>query len=395
MAELKGVDFLDFLLFLIDKKRLIVYVFLSSLIFSYGLIYFFIEEQYEATAIIIPSEDDGVSGISGMLKGLKNLPLGIGASSTKSSVNRYNTIIYSRTSLEHLIDQFDLLNVYKINKNKIDARELAIKELKKNIITNETKDDAFEITVRANSAKLASDMTNNIIQYLNKSIIDLKISKSRENRIFLEKRVSDIYKDLHASEDSLKIFQEKSGLYDIKSQLPELFTLYSRLETELLTKQIQKSILEKLYDNENQELKNITVEINEFEKKIDKLKSGGEAGSLVLPLINLPQKSVDYLRKYRSIEINNAILEFIVPLYEQAKIEEKKDYPILQVIDYAVPPAKKSWPPRVLFALLASLFTTTLLLAYSLVRGISKKTTNPKMILLREKLPNLFSFRSK
>lgn len=391
MAEFKGVDFLDFLLFLFDKKRLIVYVFLSSLIFSYGLIYFFIEEQYEATAIIIPSEDEGASGISGMLKGLKNLPLGIGSSSTKSSVNRYNTIIYSRTSLEHLIDQFDLLNVYKINKNKIDARELAIKELRKNIITNETKDDAFEITVRANSAKLASDMTNNIIQYLNKSIIDLKISKSRDNRIFLEKRVSDIYKDLHASEDSLKMFQEKSGLYDIKSQLPELFTLYSKLETELVTKQIQKSILEKLYDNENQELKNIAVEINEFEKKIDKLKEGGESGSLILPLNNLPQKSVDYLRKYRSIEINNAILEFIIPLYEQAKIEEKKDYPILQVIDYAVPPAKKSWPPRVVFALIGAIFTVLSILIYIYVSGRISKSNNPKVIRLRSEFIALLS----
>ncbi|MCZ7614320.1 MAG: hypothetical protein M5T52_12495 [Ignavibacteriaceae bacterium] len=48
-----------------------------------------------------------------------------------------------------------------------------------------------------------------------------------------------------------------------------------------------------------------------------------------------------FLRLYRDIEIYTAILEFIVPIYEQAKLEEQKNIPVLQVIDYGVVPEKK------------------------------------------------------
>jgi uncharacterized protein involved in exopolysaccharide biosynthesis len=68
------------------------------------------------------------------------------------------------------------------------------------------------------------------------------------------------------------------------------------------------------------------------------------------------------------VEINSAVLEFLVPLYEQAKFQEEKDIPVLQVLDEAIPPTKKSYPPRTIFTLLISfgafLFAFFSILAY-------------------------------
>jgi uncharacterized protein involved in exopolysaccharide biosynthesis len=72
-------------------------------------------------------------------------------------------------------------------------------------------------------------------------------------------------------------------------------------------------------------------------------------------------------------------MEFIVPLYEQAKIEEKKDYPILQVIDYAVPPAKKTYPPRILFALIGACSVTLLVLISIKVRESMMSIKDPRL----------------
>jgi uncharacterized protein involved in exopolysaccharide biosynthesis len=75
----------------------------------------------------------------------------------------------------------------------------------------------------------------------------------------------------------------------------------------------------------------------------------------------------------------------VVPLYEQAKIEEKKDYPILQVIDYAVPPAKKSWPPRTLFALIGAFSVTMFVYLVLRMRSSVSKITDPRLLsIIRE-----------
>jgi len=386
MSEKKSIDLLDLLLFILDRKRALMYIMLGTLVTTYGLVYLFVDEQYEAMAVIIPSDDDNASGLTSMLKGLKSLPMGLGSSAGKSSVNRYNTIIFSRTSIESIIDRFQLLTVYDIDSTAVDAREKAIKQLRKNIITNETKDDAFEIIVRANNAQLSSDMVNYIVEYLNRTIIDLKVQKSRDNREFLGERVDEIYRDLYASEDSLRKFQERSGLYDIKSQVPEMVSMYAKIETEVMTKQVQRSILERLYDTENPEVKALDIQIAEYQKKLNQMKSTKGPENIVLGMKNLPATSVEFLRRYRMMEINSTLLEFVLPLYEQSKIEEKKDYPILQIIDYAVPPAKKSWPPRTLFAAIGALFSAVGYLIFIFLEERFRLSTNPRMIRLREHL---------
>ena len=312
----------------------------------------------------------------------------------KSEINRYNTIIFSRTTLEDIIRKFDLYKVYDIDTTNKEYQEKAIKRLKKEIITKETDEDAFEITARSDSPYRAADITNFIIETLNNKIIQLKISKSKGNRIFLEKRVAEIRTELRFSEDSLRKFQENSGLLDVKSQLPELMTAYSTLEADLMSKKLKKSVLENLFDKQSPEVKNLSMEINEYQKKLDDLRSKGERGSLMIAMNSLPNTTLEYLRRYRQVQINSTLLEFIIPLYEQAKIEEKKDYPILQIIDNAVPPAKKSWPPRTLFALLGACFTTFSFLVFTFLNGIVERSANPKIIFLRQELSNLFTRRS-
>ena len=391
MAEYRGFDIFDIFVFALQRKKILGILFIGSLVVSYVGIYLFIEEQFEATATIIPAEDDGVSGIGSMLKGLKNLPLNLGKSSSiQSEINRYNTIIYSRTTLEDVIKQFDIYKVYDIDTTDINYREETLKRLRKEILTEETDEDAFEITVRSNSPQRAADMVNFIIHTLNTKIIHLKVSKSRENRIFLEKRVAEIYRELQVSEDSLRFFQERSGLVDVKSQLPEMLAVYGTLETDLLTKQLKKNVLENLFDKQSPEVKNLEVEIKEYEKKLSSLRNEREGGSMVLAMKAIPQTAVEYYRRFRQVEINSTLLEFVVPLYEQAKLEEKKDYPILQVIDYGVPPAKKTYPPRILFALLGALFVTFGFQFYLFVKIRLIQSSNPKINFIRQELSTFF-----
>jgi capsule polysaccharide export protein KpsE/RkpR len=378
MFDKQGFHLFGLLDFIIKRKELIIIIFMSSLVLIYIGIFFLVEEQFEATATIIPREEDASSIAGGLLSSMKKMPLGLGSKSVNAEMDLYKTIIYSRTMMENVIKKFGLLQVYKLDTSNIAHMENAVKRLRNEIGTTETEESALLVTVRAGTRQRAADITNYIVQTMNERIIELKVSRSRENRIFLEKRVEEISKQLRLAEDSLRAFQERTGLLDVKTQLEGILSTHATIENELIAKRIQLGILERMYDKESQQVKELDAQIQEFQKKLRQLRAQGDPGSPLLSLKKLPKTGSEFVRIYREVEINNLLMQYIVPLYEQAKIEEKKDYPVLQVIDYAVPPAKRSYPPRTILAAVGAFSVTLLVLIFIRFREVAMNITDSR-----------------
>lgn len=391
MATPQKARFIDLLIILVKWKHVLITVTFFSMIISYLAIYFFIDEEFEASAVILPSEDNSLTGFAGLLKNFK-APIDLAGGLSNKEFSTYNTIIYSRSSLDSVINTFNLGEVYDYNKSNPEWREKLLKRLAQDITAKETKDMAYEIKVVSLSPKLAADITNFLVELLNKRIVELKNKKSNENRMFLEKRVVEIKQNLALSEDSLKFYQEKSGMYDAKEQVKGLVASYTALETTLITKQIEKSILTTIVDKNSPALQNINVEVEEFNKKIANLKAQGEPNGLIQSLNSLPQKTLKFLRYYREVEINSTILEFVIPLYEQAKFEEQKDIPILQVVDVAVPPVKKSFPPRTIFTILIGFGVFLIVFMSVLVKENENLNNSEKFLFVKS---NLFKWKVK
>ena len=133
MEKENKVDLLDYLVILVKWKKLFILILISTLVISYLAIYFLIDEQYDADALIVPAEDQSLGGISSLLTGLgNNLPFDIGnmgGGTTSQEMNLYNTIIYSRTNLDKVIKKFDLIKVYKLDKDDPEYMEKAVKIL--------------------------------------------------------------------------------------------------------------------------------------------------------------------------------------------------------------------------------------------------------------------------
>jgi uncharacterized protein involved in exopolysaccharide biosynthesis len=73
----------------------------------------------------------------------------------------------------------------------------------------------------------------------------------------------------------------------------------------------------------------------------------------------------EYLRKLRQLKYNETLFELLSKQYELAKLDEAKDAVVIQVIDRAVPPERKSRPQKALIVLLATV--TTLFLSVIIV----------------------------
>ncbi len=385
MTEIKNFEFIDYFVLIVKWKKFLLLSFLLSLIIGYLSVYFFIDEKYDSTALIIPAEGGDISGISSLVKSFSNLPISVpGLSRSKSSTDIYTTIIYSRQSLQKLVDKFNLMQEY--DDQNIDE---TIKALRNDITADETEKEAYEITVRASSAKKAAEMTNFIVDQLNATLIELNTTKARENRLFLQKRYEEVKNNLLASQDSLVRYQRKSGIIFVEEQAKSSIEAYAKLESEMLEKDIEVNVLTKLFGEDAPQTQQAKIAFSEFQKKFMKLKSGEEKSELLLPTENLPEKAMTYLRYYSDVEINKRLMEFILPLYEQSKFEEQKSIPFIQVIDRGSIPIKKSFPPRILFSLLIAVFISTALLSVIILR---EKINNSKNLKIKYITENIFKF---
>ena len=390
MAEEKKIDLIDYFVILVKWKKFLLALLLPVMVVSYLAIYFLIEEQFDSYALLVPSEDESMGGIAGLIGNLgANLPFDIGASSSPE-MNMYNTIIYSRTNLQNIIDKFDLYKVYELSPEVKDYKKQAIETLANNISANETELYSYELTVRSNSPQLSADIANYIIESLNKKLIELRTQKSKNNRIFLGKRVDEIRQDLKNAEDSLMHYQEESGILEPVEQFKGIVNAYTTLETELITKQIERSILMQLKGKNSPLVNNITLEVTEYERTIREMKNTGSPEGMIPPLDALPEKGINYFRLLREVEINSKILEFILPFYEQAKVEEKKDIPTLQVIDNAIPPEKKSYPPRTIFTLVITFGVFIITFFFILIKENQNWQQSEKFLFIRK---NLFRWK--
>ncbi|MGE5497260.1 MAG: GumC family protein [Syntrophothermus sp.] len=387
MVEKRGFEVLDYFVLMVKHRKLLLVSAILIAALSYTAVFFLMEPQYDSTAVVIPSEESQLGGLSAIMKGMKDLPFGLGGSSKTAETDLFNTIIQSRSTLEKVIHKFDLEKDYKLK-----SMEKTVKQLRENVKTETTDDNAYKITVRANSAKKAADMVNYILELLNETVININVKKSSDNRQFLEQRYNEIKNDLSLAEDSLQIYQERSGLLEAKEQTRDILETYSKLEADVMTKRLELKIMEKVNDEKSPKLDLMKTQLNEYEKQLNQMKNKGEGNGVFLALNSLPQKGKKYLRYYRDVQVYSTILEFLVPMYEQAKFDERKSIPVLQVIDYGVPAEKKSFPPRTVLVLVITLGALMLIYIYLLIRENRQIKSSEKLNYIKR---NIFSWSEK
>jgi tyrosine-protein kinase Etk/Wzc len=389
MAETKKIEFLDYLVLIVTWKKVLLSVFLISLAISYLFIRFFVEKQYSATATIIPAvEANALSGLTSMIKDFSvALPTGLSGITKETEMDLYNTILFSRSSIEALSLKFDLQRLYKIK-----SKEQAIKSIRKMVKTDVTMENAFVIIVSSKTPQLACDIANYLVTYLNDKIIELHVAKAKDNRRFLEQRYNEIKENVKNAEDSLLSFQERTGVFEANEQTKATLESFAKLESDLAVKQVEYSVLNKIYGENSPTTSNAKISLREYQNSVDRLKNGQDKTNIIIGINSLPKKAMNYYKYFRDVKIYNQMLEFLVPLFEQSKFDEQKNIPIIQVIDPAVPPEKKSFPPRTLMALIAACMALFFAVFFLIMKEILSSTSNPKITFIKKEL---FHFRNK
>lgn len=377
--------FEDLLIVLLKYKRVILINVLIVTLFSVA-ISFLIPNKYTAkSSFIAPKKKGGLFGdIAGFSSTISNLSKALGGRLGTVTEEAYNylVILQSRSVSEKVIDKFNLREVYEIDDDK--PIEDVIDELENNINFNVEDEGNIVISVTDKSPQRASKMANYYITILNEMSIELATKEAKNNREFIEKRFFEIQKTISELEDSLKNFSKNYNVLEIKEQVKGALSVAAQLKAEVESAKIERDLLKNNFGEEHPAVLQANLKLNELNKRLSSMQFGNDKNfsssvSFFIPFEKIPETGILYLRLTRDYDIQNKLLEFVYPIYEQAKIEEQKNIPVVVVVDPAIPPQKKSSPKRTLIVAVTFFLSFFISIIYVLTQDFLDNLKNDEV----------------
>ena len=391
-------------------RRMLARVTAISLLVSLTIA-FTIPKQYKSTASIMPPDQQGSGGaallaaLSGHAGGLGALgSLASGLLGAHTSTELYIDLLQSGTVRGHLIDRFNLQQVYH-SRYRIDAAKHLGRCTK---ITENKKSGVITIAVEDQSRVRARDLAQGYLDELNRLLTRTSTSTAHRERVFIEKRLNSVKGSLEDAELQLSQFSSKTSAIDIKEQTRAMVDAGARVQAELLVEQSGLQSLRQIYGDGNVRVRETEARIASLQAELTKMTgssaplavgatpddgaaSGGgdDKGELYPPLRQLPRLAVPYTDLYRRVKVQEAVFELLTQQYELARIDEAKDVPVVSVIDSPGVPEKKSFPPRLLLSLLLTLLSFAGASALILMRDhwSTVDPCDPRKMLAAEVLP--------
>ncbi|HKN75909.1 MAG TPA: Wzz/FepE/Etk N-terminal domain-containing protein [Candidatus Acidoferrum sp.] len=359
-----------------EARKLLFGAFVLGALGSLGLA-LLIPSRYEATTQLMPPDGQSSSGMA-MLSALAGRAGGLGGVAgdllgVKNSGALFVGILESRTVQDRLVGQYDLKRVYHAAKME-DARAGLAAHTR---IVEDRKSGIIAVTVTDRDPRLAAAMAQAYVDELDRLVEQVSTSSARRERVFLEERLRAVKQDLDSAAQKFSIFASKNTAIDIPAQSKAMVEAAATLEGQLIAAEAELHSLEAMYTEQNVRVRALRARVTELRTQLGKM--GGESGTSAAPssetdaslypaIRQLPLLGVTYADLYRQTKIQETVYELLTQQYELAKVQEAKEVPSVKVLDAAVVPTKKSFPPRGLLTVAGAGFALFAICAWILVR---------------------------
>src|SRR5579864_371490 len=351
-------------LLIIAKHKFFIAKFVAATFVLALILCLFLKNTYTAQTKVMPPQQNQPMSTTAVLSQLGPLAALAGQGlNLRTPSDLYVAMLRSETVANAIIDQFHLMKVYH-KKRLVDARqELADRTLiasgsKDGIITISVDDSQsylFSSEATANdSRQRATDIANAYVDELEKLTKTLAVTEAGKRRAFFERETKMAMDDLATAKQSLKETQQKTGMILLEPQSRAMIESLTSLRARVAAQEIVVQSMRSFASPENPELIAAQNELAAMKDQVGRLERGqGKPSIADVPVENVPAAGLEYLRKLREVKYREALFELLAKQYEVAKIDEARDALIVQQLDRALKPEKKSGPFRAIILICA------------------------------------------
>ncbi len=350
-------DLLGMVLIVAKHRRLVAATTLICTVAAM-LFAFWLPNQYSAEARLLAPQSrnsladlwtgslSGVSGL-GMAKNLSASALGL-----SDPNGMYVAVLESRTVADRLSERFDLQGVYHTELPEDTRRALGqVSEIASG------KDGGITIQVTDRDPRRAAALANAYVEEFQRLTGQLALTEAAQRRAYYERELDTVKDQLSSAEAALKSTQEKTGMIEGDAQARSIVEATVALKAQVAAKEIEIQSMGTFATAQNPELIRAKEELTALRAQLARQEHGAGTGNgdVLVPTGEMPKVGLEYLRRSRDVKYYEQLFKVLATQYEAARADETRNPVVVQVLDTAVPPQRKSKPHRAWIVILVAL----------------------------------------
>lgn len=311
------------------------------------------EPVFTARTVVMPPQQQQSSAAAAL--GSLGALAGLAGGGIKSPVDQYIALMQSATVSDRLIDRFKLMEVYEEEFRSVARKTL----LTKAIITAGKKDGLIVVEVDDHDPKRAADIANAYVDELRLMTNTLAVSEAQQRRRFFEQQLEVTKKRLTEAQVALQESGFSAGV--LRAEPKAAADGYARLRAEVTAAEVRLQTMRRTLADSAPEMQQQQAQLEALRSELAKLEQREAAPS---------SKDAGYIGRYRDYKYQETLFDLYAKQFELARLDESREGGLIQVVDVATAPDRKSKPKRAMYALGAAVLAGLLLSVRAVVIGL-------------------------
>jgi uncharacterized protein involved in exopolysaccharide biosynthesis len=202
--------------------------------------------------------------------------------------------------------------------------------------------------------KRVADMANAYPDQLRILSKTLAVSEASQRRLFYEEQMSQAKESLLSAELDFQQVQQKKGLVQPEAQAKAVIESIAALHAKVAAKEVEVTALRSYSTEHSPELQLAESQLSSLQGEAARLEQQNHSSGFGdFGLADVPGAGLDYLRAEHDLKYQQALFDLLMKQYDAAKLDEAKEAAVIQVVEPAIEPDRKTSPKRSLILLIA------------------------------------------
>lgn len=293
-----------------------------------GVWSFLTTPTYTARTTFLPPQQQQSAGAAA-LASLGSLAGLAGAASMRTPADQFVALLQSNAVRDPIIDAMGLMADYEV-KYRAEARTRLDRSVRIGI---GKRDGLITIEADGNSPSQAAELANRHVDELRRLTGQLALSEAQQRRVFFESQMRRTHEQLTKAQAALESSGVSAGA--LRAEPRAMAESYAAVRAQVSATEVRLAALRRNLADSAPEVLQLQSTLSALRVHLARLEASNPTGG-----------NADYIGRYREFKYQETLFELFARQYELARVDESKEGLLIQVVDAATPPERRSRPRR-------------------------------------------------
>jgi uncharacterized protein involved in exopolysaccharide biosynthesis len=295
------------------------------------------------TRIMPPRQTESTTSLLNSMPGVGSLgDVAAGGLTLKDPNAIYIGLLKSRPIADAIIERFNLRAAYRA-KDMTAARN----RLEDNTRISSEKSGLISIAATDRDKRRATGIANAYPEELRTLSRRISVTEASKRRLFFEDQLKGARDDLASAENALQLVEQNKGLLHLDTQSAMIIGGLASVRVQIAARQVELEALRSYSTEQNPDVQLEERELSALEGEAARMEQHDSSSDFSeLGVKDVPRAGKDYVRALQEVQYRQAFFDLMLKQYEAARLDEAKEAAVIQVVEPAIEPDRKSSPRR-------------------------------------------------